>query len=692
MGEINPEAAELKKAVSSVEEGTKQQKEVDLLVSKILDFDADFGNEFPDIPPTLNDRVADKLIEEGWGDAVADNLDKFHNLDHSAIADKLIEKKWGGAVADNLDKFRNLDHSAIADKLIEKGQGFAVARNLDKFHNLNPAIADKLIEEGWGDAVANNLDKFSGLTKDRPLGGRLLESLAIGGNRFDDLIRVNNAYQPPLDRLINKTAEIFGDFATAENYRLIKELNAGGIPAEAGELGVRSGGEKGMSELSRKLESFRTEMIREDFDPEVLLKSPALLNLFKNIVRFDSSQWGGHEEEDLKQSVKTFIRLRKSGELDPLKPEYLPGKADILRVDEEAQKAFQYSEPFLNRYGLLLRSIQSAERAVDEKNPKLFSKLTSEITAKLQPIISDLEAKSAAAPNPKAKEAMAQKIADLKSLDLRSIKSFQKNFSTLADFKELHEDLRQVLFSYALKKNPDWRRENFNRYAPQPAVDQITRVLDFVDHIVNQETFDRYFTDPRAAKKFRELINIRALEEELSRAQNQATKGAIPFEFIPTRGLLTELSGHIADACWASKYKSILKEFPNFTPVIMVQNPDNKHRRLAGAAFLIEAESESGEPLLIARGLNPQENVINNLSVQDFYEKFMSFAGQIAEKSARKLAVVIDDHSGGSSTNRPVLFNFLSQKARSLKKIPLSEKSKTRFNGYDITRDVFLAE
>lgn len=132
--------------------------------------------------------------------------------------------------------------------------------------------------------------------------------------------------------------------------------------------------------------------------------------------------------------------------------------------------------------------------------------------------------------------------------------------------------------------------------------------------------------------------------------------------FIPTKGLLLEFSGHIADACWASRYRSVAREFPNFSAVIMAQNRGTKHERLAGAALLIETDDQAGNPLLVIRVINPIENIINSLSVEDFLDKFISYAQKVAKNIKRKLAIVIDGHCGGSGTNRPVLFDLLSQK------------------------------
>ena len=116
--------------------------------------------------------------------------------------------------------------------------------------------------------------------------------------------------------------------------------------------------------------------------------------------------------------------------------------------------------------------------------------------------------------------------------------------------------------------------------------------------------------------------------------------------------------GHIADACWASKYDCLAELHPNTTSVIFIQNTDNNARRMAGATFLIETTSAEGEPLLVIRGLNPLENIINDLDQKSFVDEFTAYTREIANNQGRKLAIVIDDHSGGSCTNRPSLFAY----------------------------------
>ena len=64
----------------------------------------------------------------------------------------------------------------------------------------------------------------------------------------------------------------------------------------------------------------------------------------------------------------------------------------------------------------------------------------------------------------------------------------------------------------------------------------------------------------------------------------------------------------------------------------------------------------------------------------------------MAQKDGRKAAIVIDDHSGGSGTNRPVLFTYMSAYKAKAKKVTLTSSEDTKFNGYNIVNQSVLLE
>jgi hypothetical protein len=246
-----------------------------------------------------------------------------------------------------------------------------------------------------------------------------------------------------------------------------------------------------------------------------------------------------------------------------------------------------------------------------------------------------------------------------------------------------------MIFAWAMHKNSDTERSQV--YFPtEPSVESIADVREMIDHIVNQETFGTYFTDKKEALKFKRMSSTKALEEGLNRHQKKAERGDVTqIQFIPTRGSLLEISGQIADACWADQNDSIAEDNFNFTALIMRARPGTKHERLVGAGLLIETTDDlTGEDVLVLRGTNPTENYINKVDVADFYQAITSYVKDLAEARGMKPAIVIDDHTGGSGTNRPVLFEHLSSIKRTLTRVNVDAYD-TTFNGYDITQDTY---
>lgn len=687
---------------------------------------------------SLDNEIFEELRNNNKISSIIENLDKFQDLNEKKLLD-LIEKSptkegyntpegfeglsvsaW--YVSKNLQQLNNLTRT-IALKLIELGNGRSVARNLEKFKNIDSnEIALLLIsdEQNLGSLVIQNLEKFKNL--DRETGEEIINSIITNitnitnGNygSFKDLVKVNGYYTPPLDILITKTELLFGQGATLDNYEYLKKINTGELAVDAKYFGVTLGGQTGINQLEQGFVKFRKEILKPDFEAHILQESELAKGYFKSQIRFDEAEWAGLEHT-FEGMVDRYIEVMENGDFDikPLNPAFTLSETLYIDTIDKNSEGIEYSESFLNRFELISKDIQKAKELYQEKEPlkKIIELVTDKLTR-----MKDLLQKDIEDPNPlnnKKEPLSAQqtemrrknlqtKLASLENLNLRSIKDFQENFKILAGYKELEPDLRQAMFVMGFAKNRGQLEKDLKKIDHEkPSLDDMTWMMNFVDHITNKETMSQYFTDSQAKNKFRELISVKSFEEELSRFQNQDKIGALPMKFIPTRGILMEFSGHLADACWADKYEdTIPATFPNFTAVTMVQNPDSKHERLCGSCMLIETKVSypkgsrltsnapaEDTPLLVIRGLNPIQNTINELSVEDFYKKFTNYVKSIAQKSGKKVAIVIDGNSGGAATNRPILFNYLSN--LNLEKIPVSY-SETEFNGYDITNNTYL--
>lgn len=538
----------------------------------------------------------------------------------------------------------------------------------------------------------NNIDFFEDvIKKNKMLGVAILKDFLKPENfTFQLATKLNNLYGEPLDKALFKTEELLGDYADYGSYDIIKKIYDN-HPETVKEMNLKKGGSDGIKQLGEKIISFKSNLLKEDFDPEILLPentNKIITQLFKHYTRFTESTWGDHDDDSCAIIIYNFLNYKEV--IQPLNPNFTPsGDLYIEKSNEEARKKYVFNEHFLKRFDVLLNSLKSAKKLSMEKFP--YSELIRQIETKRQTILLELNQKSEQMPNPLAKKTIDEKIKNLESINIRDLNDFQKNFNILAKEKSFNELLRITVFLISLNKNKQSLQYDLNKIDKEkPTVDDISWILNFIDHITNQEVMRQYFNDDHAIKSLNEITSTLAIKEELAILQNQGNDfvNTTKIDLTPTRGILTEFSGHIADACWASKYESILHNYPNFTSVIIRQNPNSKHDRLAGSFMLIETTSEKNEPLLIIRGLNPIENLINSVSVDSFYKKITEFVTDLAKKAGRQAAIVIDEHSGGAATNRPVLFDYLSK--LKLEKVNLGSNTESKFNNYDINDCTWL--
>ncbi|MGI5898029.1 MAG: hypothetical protein ACOX6Q_02615 [Candidatus Dojkabacteria bacterium] len=203
--------------------------------------------------------------------------------------------------------------------------------------------------------------------------------------------------------------------------------------------------------------------------------------------------------------------------------------------------------------------------------------------------------------------------------------------------------------------------------------------------------YSEYFSgEKRLSKMFGKIVNVESLSTVLATTLEESSReGLTRIQFVPTKGIMLEMSGQIANACWADEYDSINESMPNTSAIIMRARPDEKTEKIVGAALLIETFSpETGEKVLLLRGTNPTENYINTVDPSDFFNAISNYVNDIANKRGMIPAVVIDDHCGGSGTNRPSLFSYLQKEKNQLEKIVV-DNATTNFNDYNITNDTY---
>ncbi len=570
-----------------------------------------------------------------------------------------------------------------------------VKYKLGELHTIDAEIKAEIEAENYQDEFYDDdYDDYEGVGTTESYGDRFSKRV---GSIIKNCQEITQYFGDKADRAFSRVLDEWGE---TENflrlYTAYTSLLEGKITPELSAFGIDKSGQDGIRQLREKITQ-RVEAVLWKGDVETIeevaeKKDGFVLPVAMKKVRFRESEWSKGTETGFISMLREYVKRKEK--IHPLREIYQPSKTlSIAKTDTspEAEKNITFTEDFTNRYTQIVDSLRSARRML--ATPEGFNPVLSRIKDKIKNVRTEFAQKKAAIDNEKGKAAIQNNIDKLDEV-LKGELSPQEQFNALRQFKgEFDKELRELIFFLGYHFNPSYADKDLEAFdLKQPSLEELSWTLNFVDHIVNKETFSKFFSDKKAAQNFRGLLNLTPLEDAMKQFNNTATKGTMSMKFVPDRGPLTEFSGHISDACWASEYKSILETFPNFTGLVMVQNPDNKFERLAGASMLIETESDKGEKLLVIRGLNPLENVINQLSPADFYKQLTDYLKPIAQKDGRKLSIVIDDHSGGAATNRPKLFSYLEEIRDNLTPVRLSAKSLTKFNDYNIVSDCYLVE
>jgi hypothetical protein len=581
----------------------------------------------------------------------------------------------------------------------------------------------------YGDLIRQlfNVDKLSGedhlhrLHNLRDtLNGGVMDFLQTPGAMENDKkiqlarILLQSSDGPNLAPLLKTGQDLLGTFLTTDSLRLLGDImHADTVPEELLSLGVTKPGEAGINQLKNLLDKFTQSIFQTGEIPAgPLVRHPFLANYVKAMVRYEISQFGSHGSEE-------FLALLTTSERGNYQvgTEYHIGQANIAAKDQEALAEFTITEDAVNEFHAYARSLRAAQDIVPAtgaiewvKLGEILNAIQQDITSRGLSIhggIEKLQAKidqfiAAGKDTTKLETQLEQQrkaFDKLSDIDFQNVEDFDitalcQTIQTLSTHNSIVKqgNLQTLLIATALLKN------RFDEQVPPPklpdtetpTLEQISDMADLIGHLTNQELWGPLFSQIGGEKELQNLLSIDALTATIERSKTIATKGQQTIRFLPTRGALMELSGHIADACWASKHESLAGLHPNTTAVIFIQNPSTPARRMAGATFLIETTSADGEPLLVIRGLNPLQNIITGLDQKSFVVEFTAYARDIAEDQGRRLAIVIDDHCGGSSTNRPTLFAYLSELKTELTPVRLASNIDTTINGYNIVNDTYL--
>jgi hypothetical protein len=614
--------------------------------------------------------TAEQLLSWGGAGVLLAHLDRYPGTPVDAAMDMVLQRKDDNLLIEVIARMKGVKVSdEVAYRLLESDYIWAIDAKKELF---NPGAFN---EKFWEKYMTSGHDEFAALYE-------------YSGQRISWMDRGLKG--------LGTEASAAAVLAAREIDRETDEP----LPQEIADLGVTRRGNVGVDQLRAASDGLRQQLIGSSENPAELEAFVALTttnalagSMVKKLVRFNTSQWGSHGDEEWQNVLRSHLDTRADQE--PLREgmvvssEYTVRKIDAKEfdptvVDKDAKELFALYQEDLEA------AFEVAESPANGRYDRLFIQGQTILRDELSRLQRSREqfidkGNNMAVLGVEKRIKSVEDIADMSGVEF--VRTFQNDFTRLASLKlkPLDRVLRTGVFARALQKSSNAQVIGQKLRAAEVDHESLQDMSNFVEQIVNDEVYGNYFKNDKARKSFVNMSDTKSFNKQIMKLQAGKSSGETRLQFIPSRGLPLELSGHIADACWASKYESIAKEFPNVTAITMVRNPGTRTERLVGAGLAIDTtDQDTGEPVMVLRGLNPIENYINGMKVEDFMGAYLDYAKSIA--GGRKIAIAIDETSGAAASNRPVIITYLNEKVKQdMVGQPVRVGADSTFNGYELT-------
>ena len=678
-----------------------------------------------------NDAIAEIIINQGSAVWFLGRIEIFNITDFDRISKALGRSDYIMEIIEELRHGLKMipDSRRISLSKIKLPNIVGLAATIVG-NRLNAAIV-KILEDKLGE-ISDEQYKFLSTVEVRNNGKRFAKNLfdtvgiaiisAISNeivikNPLSDFNFLERSPYLFVPDYLKTCLDIFGENADADILYLVKELLLDHeVPETFREFGVDKTGTEGIDQLTNLTHTFYERIFRGEI-PQDILTNDAAMKLFLPAVRTKTT-YGNTSDYQVRRSLNaiTVVSQYPVGEIEVVKVD-----RDIKKIDANGEfikpDKLELSQEAEESYVRTIREVQVASELLTKDGKALDVEKANEFFLEIERIaqqkIGTLRAnlKDTDPSRTKSLDSLNSKIEQLEKMTTQSLwrlGKFYENIQVLSQHKEFKQHLRSLLIASTLLQNPNIDITDIINTRSKSITDlnQITRLTALLEQTVREETWKDNFIANLNEKSLKKITEVGFLSDFIRsqiKLQEKARLLATDpdavevrkqnYSLIPVHGPLKELSGQIADTCWATYDGHKFDGFDNFTAVLIVKDLNvPAKRRFAGAALLIEGEALDGTPLLIIRGLNPLESDTHSVDIDSFVSEFSSYANRIAQEQGRKLAIVIDGHSGGSATNRPLLYAYLSALRKSLTQVEVADTpgNRTTFNGYDITQNTYL--
>ena len=633
------------------------------------------------------------LIKNHGSDAILENIENFtdNQTERVELANSLIKSNNGNSVARHINKITTDKKLKleILNSLLKKISVYQVAKSIHLFtddEKIKLKMFRSLIE--FRQPTQNIIDVFEKINfKPETFFDILNEFFFSDKKRFGKKLPLESFVNEFRKFDKNQTSILIKKMLSIDEYKHIPILYRNKF-SNLTENSLKSsiGDDQDSLDLLEESKAFKRDLFTN--------KAKKYLNddTFFNYIFFHFKLWKFHSDNFEMNNIKKLINTHLSVDYKELDETFIPSEPMNIVNIVEKKSGVEYREDFLLKFKKLHQYIQEIEKS-KHRNGKDFIDAIERVRInkvnKLKNEIKDMDGGS-----PK-KQYLMNTVSQLNSLDKLNLREYiEKSIHLLG--KNLDDAVIKYLLGREIKSNLLYENIDFSvSDLSKPTVEEINRVIALCGDMLKVDgrllKILNNWNMKSTKTKIKDVFNVKSLTEQVNTMTEISKDKTTELTCVPTRNILTEFSGHVADACWAGQYQSILESFPNLTSVFFVKDKGKQTESIQGACLLLETKDEHGGELLIIRGLNPKETFINTLDVEDFYNKVIGYLKTIAIQPNTRLAIVID-HLHEASTNRAAISRILKHKKVDLEPVWLLHPNEVYFNNYDISEEVYLVD
>jgi hypothetical protein len=496
--------------------------------------------------------------------------------------------------------------------------------------------------------------------------------------------------------------EIFRRNIGEQSYEFTAAILEGKLTDEHRALGITEAGDRGLEQLRSVVMSIQSFIVAKDKTPKAIEAEIARIQsseiygkLWKIAVRFDVDSWGERSKEEILRILWGLWDVRSQPEHDVTAYNTEVYHPEVINVREPIQQVVRLGSDVLKQVEIYSALFKNALDEVGQNTREnSLECAVSAFSAELKAAILEIDNKLENSTIDRKKESL---LVQKRRLDSALQSGYEQDLLR-GSFIDAYDKLRNIKAAKSILRKKALQElavggklDKALSLGGNTEKERVSALIEYIQNDIvyegllpqraNDATYKKYLTEIL----FNTTIMSAALARYFSASSTDATDArTVSIRMTPTRDIGLELSGQIADACWAKRSGDIAEGMPNCTAVLFSRIFGNDKEALVGAGLLLEATDTEGEDLLIVRGLNPIQNLINSVDPSDFLRLFIEYAGRTAERAGRRLAMVVD-YASGAATNRPALFAAMQQyvATNKLQRVTV-DPAQVTFNGYTL--------